>query len=191
MENCHFWNAFWAAQTNFVTPKKTGVNKFANGHQYHKLEDLLEPIHDVLAEQGIRFYFEDINDQLEAGVRIHMHHMPSGQSHTQACMVDKKERHAQATGGCYTYAKRYLLSSLFLISDPKLDDDADFSTHGSRRKPAQNVADDALIQSLKSQLEELGIPEKTALEAVKAKSWVLTKAQADTIQAKIDFTRSQ
>ena len=68
MENCHFWNAFWAAQTNFVTPKKTGVNKFANGHLYHKLEDLLEPIHDVLAEQGIRFYFEDINDQLEAGV---------------------------------------------------------------------------------------------------------------------------
>ena len=196
MENCHFWNAFWAAQTNFVTPEKTGVNGFANGHKYHKLEDLLEPIHNVLADQGIRFIFEDINTEHEAGVRVHMHHMPSGQSYSQTCMVDKKERHAQATGGCYTYAKRYLLCSLFLISDPKLDDDADFATHGDRKqKPVKvstgtYIVDDERIQNLKSQLAELGIPEKAALDAVKAKTWVINQKQADVIQSKIDFRRN-
>ena len=193
MQKHHFWTAFFAAQSNFTSPKKSGINGFANGHKYHKLEDLLPAVHKVLSEQGIYFHFEDINCEETAGTRIWMHHMPSGQHFMQECVVDKKMRDAQSCGGCYTYAKRYLLCSLFLVSDPKLDDDADRATHGDRKKtPAKpKIADDAVIAKIKADLAELNIPESMALEKVNAKTWVITKEQATIIQGRIDQVRSK
>ena len=188
MSKAHFWAAFAAAQSNFTSPKKSGVNGFANGHKYHKLEDLLPAVHKVLSEQGIFFFFEDLNREDEAGTRITMTHLPSAQSHEQECFVDKKERHAQATGGCYTYAKRYLLCSLFLVSDPKLDDDGDFATHGSRKKPAAKprLATDETVAKIRTKLADLNIPEEAALAKAGAKTWVITNDQATIIQGRID-----
>lgn len=192
MDKSHFWSAFSKAQASFTSPKKSGVNGFANGHKYHKLEDLLPAVHKVLSEQGIFFYFEDINQEDQAGVRIWMRHEPSGQEVCQECFVDKKERHAQATGGCYTYAKRYILCSLFLVSDPKLDDDADFATHGNRKakntKPV--LAHDDVVAKLRMQLADLNIPEEKALEKVGVKTWVITNEQANIIQGRIDQMRT-
>lgn len=192
MDKSHFWSAFSKAQASFTSPKKSGVNGFANGHKYHKLEDLLPAVYKVLSEQGIFFYFEDINQEDQAGVRIWMRHEPSGQEVCQECFVDKKERHAQATGGCYTYAKRYILCSLFLVSDPKLDDDADFATHGNRTakntKPV--LAHDDVVAKLRTQLADLNIPEEKALEKVGVKTWVITNEQANIIQGRIDQMRT-
>ena len=75
MDKQQFWTAFFAAQSNFTSPKKSGINGFANGHKYHKLEDLLPAVHSVLSEQDIFFHFEDINSDETAGTRIWMHHM--------------------------------------------------------------------------------------------------------------------
>lgn len=188
MDKSHFWSAFSKAQASFTSPKKSGVNGFANGHKYHKLEDLLPAVHKVLSEQGIFFYFEDINQEDQAGVRIWMRHEPSGQEVCQECFVDKKERHAQATGGCYTYAKRYILCSLFLVSDPKLDDDGDFATHGSRKKPAAKprLATDETVAKIRAKLAELNVPEEAALSKAGAKTWVITNDQATIIQGRID-----
>jgi len=193
MQNTHFWTAFGAAQVNFRSPKKSGINAFANNHAYHKLEDLLPAVISALNEESIIFRFADINKADEAGTRIIMTHLPSGQSHEQECFVDKKERNAQATGGCYTYAKRYLLSSLFLISDPKLDDDGDHATHGNRKKTAAKpkIASDDVIAKIKKDLAEFNIPEDKALEKVGAKTWVITNEQATIIQGRIDQLRSK
>lgn len=188
MQNTHFWTAFGAAQINFRSPKKSGINAFANNHAYHKLEDLLPAVISALNEESIIFRFADINKADEAGTRIIMTHLPSGQSHEQECFVDKKERSAQATGGCYTYAKRYLLASLFLISDPKLDDDGDFATHGNRKKPAAKpkLATDEVVAKIRAKLSDLNIPEEAALSKAGAKTWVITNDQATIIQGRID-----
>jgi hypothetical protein len=188
MQNTHFWTAFGAAQINFRSPKKSGINAFANNHAYHKLEDLLPAVISALNEESIIFRFADINKADEAGTRIIMTHLPSGQSHEQECFVDKKERSAQATGGCYTYAKRYLLASLFLISDPKLDDDGDFATHGNRKKPAAKpkLATDEVVAKIRAKLSDHNIPEEAALSKVGAKNWVITNDQATIIQGRID-----
>lgn len=188
MQNQHFWTAFGAAQINFRSPKKSGINAFANNHAYHKLEDLLPAVISALNEESIIFRFADINKADEAGTRIIMTHLPSGQFHEQECFVDKKERSAQATGGCYTYAKRYLLASLFLISDPKLDDDGDFATHGNRKKPAAKpkLATDETVAKIRAKLAELNVPEEAALSKAGAKTWVITNDQATIIQGRID-----
>lgn len=188
MQNTHFWTAFGAAQINFRSPKKSGINAFANNHAYHKLEDLLPAVISALNEESIIFRFADINKADEAGTRIIMTHLPSGQSHEQECFVDKKERSAQATGGCYTYAKRYLLASLFLISDPKLDDDGDFATHGNRKKPAAKpkLATDEVVAKIRAKLSDLNVPEEAALSKAGAKTWVITNDQANIIQGRID-----
>lgn len=193
MEKAHFWAAFAAAQSNFTSPKKSGVNGFANGHKYHKLEDLLPAVHKVLSEQGIFFYFIDINQEDQAGVRIWMRHELSGQEFCQECFVDKKDRSAQATGSCYTYAKRYLLCSLFLVSDPKLDDDADFATHGDRKAPAAKprLATDETVAKIRTKLADLNIPEEAALSKAGAKTWVITNDQANIIQGRIDQLESK
>ena len=188
MQNTHFWTAFGAAQINFRSPKKSGINAFANNHAYHKLEDLLPAVISALNEESIIFRFADINKADEAGTRIIMTHLPSGQSYEQECFVDKKERSAQATGGCYTYAKRYLLCSLFLVSDPKLDDDGDFATHGNRKKPAAKpkLATDEVVAKIRAKLSDLNIPEEAALSKAGAKTWVITTDQATIIQGRID-----
>jgi hypothetical protein len=188
MDKSHFWSAFFKAQASFTSPKKSGVNGFANGHKYHKLEDLLPAVYKVLSEQSIFFYFEDINQEDQAGVRIWMRHEPSGQGVCQECLVDKKERHAQATGGCYTYAKRYILCSLFLVSDPKLDDDADFATNGKREKstPKPKLATDETVAKIRAKLADLNVSEEAALSKVGSKTWVITNDQANIIQGRID-----
>ena len=188
MKKAHFWAAFSAAQSSFTAPKKSGVNSFANGHKYHKLEDLLPVVHRVLRGQGIFFYFEDLNQEDQAGVRIWLKHENSGQHYCQECFVDKKERSAQATGGCYTYAKRYLLASLFLISDPKLDDDGDFATHGNRKKTAAKpkLATDETVAKIRAKLAELNVPEEAALSKAGAETWVITNDQAAIIQGRIE-----
>lgn len=192
MKKAHFWAAFSAAQSSFTAPKKSGVNSFANGHKYHKLEDLLPVVHRVLRGQGIFFYFEDLNQEDQAGVRIWLKHENSGQHYCQECFVDKKERSAQATGGCYTYAKRYLLASLFLISDPKLDDDGDFATHGNRKKTAAKpkLATDETVAKIRAKLAELNVSEEAALSKAGAETWVITNDQAAIIQGRIEQLES-
>ncbi len=190
MDKQQFWTAFFAAQSNFTSPKKSGINGFANGHKYHKLEDLLPAVHSVLSEQDIFFHFEDINSDETAGTRIWMHHMPSGQQFTQDCVVDKKARDAQSCGGCYTYAKRYLLASLFLISDPKLDDDADRATHGDRKQKPK-IASDSRIAKIKKDLAEIKITEERALKLVGAETWILSLDQADQLEMAIINKKAQ
>lgn len=190
MQNPHFWTAFVAAQLSFTSPKKSGINGFANGHKYHKLEDLLPPVYKVLQDQDIFFFFEDINGANEAGVKIHMTHMPSGQTFSQICLVDKKERTAQSCGGCFTYAKRYLLASLFLISDPKLDDDGDHATHGDRKQKPK-IASDSRIAKIKKDLAEIKISEERALKLVGAETWILSLDQADQLEMAIINKKSQ
>tara|TARA_R110000737_G_scaffold55684_1_gene79035 strand:+ start:660 stop:1259 length:600 start_codon:yes stop_codon:yes gene_type:complete len=151
------------------------------------------PLSLLSTKSRLSFALQTLIKADEAGTRIIMTHLPSGQSHEQECFVDKKERNAQATGGCYTYAKRYLLSSLFLISDPKLDDDGDHATHGNRKKTAAKpkVASDDVIAKIKKDLADFNIPEDKALEKVGAKTWVITNEQATIIQGRIDQLRSK
>ena len=190
MDKQQFWTAFFAAQSNFTSPKKSGINGFANGHKYHKLEDLLPAVYTVLSEQDIFFRFEDINCDETAGTRILMQHMPSGQQVTQECLVDKKMRDAQSCGGCYTYAKRYLLCSLFLVSDPKLDDDADRATHGDRKQKPK-IASDSRIAKIKKDLAEIKITEERALKLVGAETWILSLDQADQLEMAIINKKAQ
>lgn len=193
MDNQKFWDAFEAAQKAFITPPKDGINPHLKNN-YHKLEGLLPPATQAFADNGIFFYFEDINQDRDAGVRIHLRHSASGQTHSQTCLVDKDKSGAQATGGCYTYAKRYLLASLFLISDPKLDDDGDFATHGDRTQQTKNAPrpiDSKIIDNLKKQLAEVNVNEEEALKSVKAEDWSLTPKQIKILQAKIDVRRNK
>ena len=116
--------------------------------------------------------------------------MPSGQQFTQDCVVDKKARDAQSCGGCYTYAKRYLLCSLFLVSDPKLDDDADRATNGDRKQKPK-IASDSRIAKIKKDLAEIKITEEKALKLVGAETWILSLDQADQLEMAIINKKSQ
>lgn len=193
MDNQLFWQAFSDAQRRFITPEKDGINTHIK-NQYHKLETLLPPAMKAFSDNGILFYFEDINNQRDAGVRIHLRHLASNQHHSQTCLVDKEKLGAQATGGCYTYAKRYLLASLLLISDPKLDDDGEFATHGDRTQQTKNAPrpiDSKIIDNLKKQLAEVNVNDEEALKSVKAEDWNLTPKQIKILQAKIDVRRNK
>lgn len=191
MDNQKFWDAFEAAQKAFITPPKDGINPHLKNN-YHKLEGLLPPATKAFADNGIFFYFEDINQDRDAGVRIHLRHSASGQTHSQTCFVDKDKSGAQATGGCYTYAKRYLLASLFLISDPKLDDDAEFATHGDRKtntKSKRWYSED--VQDLRKQLGQANVSEEEALKAIKAKDWNLSEEQITLLKGRIEVKKEK
>lgn len=181
MEQVHFWTAFFKAKSQFIAPEKTGVNAFANNHKYFKLEALIEPVYEALQSNGIEFIFEDVNCPEEAGARITMFHLPSGQSYTQECLVDKERRTAQGTASCYTYAKRYLITSLFTIGDMKSDDDG----HEASQPASEPMAKPAEIDLIKKDLAVLKVSQKKALESVSALSWKLTQSQANQIQMRI------
>ncbi|MGA0129363.1 MAG: ERF family protein, partial [Burkholderiales bacterium] len=131
----------------------------------------------------IKFHFEDINKEDRAGVIIHLRHLPSEQSYWQECLVDKTQRSPQAVGGCYTYAKRYLLASLFLMSHPELDDDGELAE--GRQKTDKPVPVEK-VNKIKQELKKLGIQEATALESVGLKDWSeITTDHANKLLGKI------
>jgi hypothetical protein len=191
MDNQIFWHSFYEAQKSFITPEKDGINAHIK-NQYHKLESLLPPAIKAFSDNGIFFYIEDINNQRDAGVRIHFRHLASGQHYSQTCLVDKEKLGAQATGGCYTYAKRYLLASILLISDPKLDDDAEFATHGDRKtntKSKRWYSED--VQDLRKQLGQANVSEEEALKAIKAKDWNLSEEQITLLKGRIEVKKER
>tara|TARA_Y100000739_G_scaffold46337_1_gene35797 strand:+ start:2433 stop:3056 length:624 start_codon:yes stop_codon:yes gene_type:complete len=137
--NLEFWKAFAEAKTRFITPEKDKKNSFANDHMYWSLETLNDAarkaFHDG-EQTKIHYHFEDINTEDQAGVSIWLVHLDSGETHTQLCMVDKGNgRTAQVVGGCYTYAKRYILTSLFAIGDAESDDDGNLVEEEDKKAP--------------------------------------------------------
>lgn len=137
--NLEFWKAFAEAKTRFITPPKDAKNSFANDHMYWSLETLNSAAREAFkvdSKTQIHYHFEDINTEDQAGVSIWLVHLESGETHTQVCMVDKGNgRTAQVVGGCYTYSKRYLLTSLFAIGHAESDDDGNLVEEEDKKAP--------------------------------------------------------
>lgn len=188
--NLEFWKAFAEAKTRFVTPAKDAKNSFANDHMYWSLETLNSAVRECFKVDGatkIHYHFEDINTEDQAGVSIWMIHLESGETHTQVCMVDKGNgRTAQVVGGCYTYSKRYLLTSLFAIGHAESDDDANLVEEENKKVPqrAAKAKIKAALELMAKEKINSRIFEICGIEDVE----VITVKQLKDLNAKINAT---
>jgi hypothetical protein len=188
--NLEFWKAFAEAKTRFITPPKDSKNSFANDHMYWSLETLNSAVRECFKFDGttkIHYHFEDINTEDQAGVSIWMIHLESGETHSQVCMVDKGNgRTAQVVGGCYTYSKRYLLTSLFAIGHAESDDDANLVEEENKKVPqrAAKAKIKAALELMAKEKINSRIFEICGIEDVE----VITVKQLKDLNAKITAT---
>jgi hypothetical protein len=188
--NLEFWKAFAEAKNRFITPVKDKKNSFANDHMYWSLETLNDAVRKAFhdgEQTKIHYHFEDINTEDQAGVSIWLVHLDSGETHTQLCMVDKGNgRTAQVVGGCYTYAKRYILTSLFAIGDAESDDDGNLVEEENKKAPKR--ATKANIKKALDLMEKEKIHSRMFKVCGIEDPEHMTAEQLKDLNAKIDVT---
>ena len=188
--NLKFWKAFAEAKNRFITPPKDATNSFANDHMYWSLETLNDAVREAFKVDGkteIHYHFEDINTEDQAGVSIWVVHLDSGETHTQLCMVDKGNgRTAQVVGGCYTYSKRYLLTSLFAIGHAESDDDGNLVEEEDKKAPKR--ATKANIKKALDLMEKEKIHSRMFKVCGIEDPEHMTAEQLKDLNAKIDVT---
>jgi len=81
-----------------------------------------EDTEKALKDADVDFYFESHNNADQAGVTWWVI-LNEEEAAVATCMIDKAKRDPQATGGCYTYAMRYVVQVHLGWGMPDLDDD--------------------------------------------------------------------
>jgi len=126
---------------------KNQRNNFGN-YNYRSLEDILEAVKPLLAEQGIQMTLADEAFEL-AGIPVikAIAVLSDGETEfvrTAVAGVDTKQKGMaipQTFGSASSYARKYLLNGIFLIDDTK-DDDAT-NTHGKTTSQGKELRDNS------------------------------------------------
>ena len=119
--------------------QKSQHNNFG-GYSYYTVDDILNELKPLLKEHQAAVYF---NETLEViGNRIYVHstaHFVFRGYEILATGIAREEENpsakrgaAQETGSAITYARKYALNSLFLISEDSVDPDSNFGMTQSR-----------------------------------------------------------
>jgi hypothetical protein len=96
--------------------------KAANNPHFKSKYRSWEVTEKALKSANVDFYFESHNTADQAGVSWWVR-IGEEEAVVATCMVDKAKRDPQATGGCYTYAMRYVVQVHLGWGMPDLDDD--------------------------------------------------------------------
>ena len=143
-------------QQRLKVPKDQN-NTFAD-FKYRNLEDIEDKVKPLLKEHKVYLTFND--DIVEVGGRVYVkatvtlsdgvNSIENSAFAQEAPSPKAKTDHAQLTGACSSYARKYAVSGLFLIDNTK---DAD-STSG-RPEPKKIQADPQLTKLKKEILDKL------------------------------------
>ena len=109
--------------------QKSEFNSYGN-YRYRNLETLLRPLKPMLIQYGLMLTFHD--EVVEVGTRFYIRsiaklsddegHEVAAEGYAREPDSRKGADAAQVTGGSISYARKYALSALLLVSEPDPDD---------------------------------------------------------------------
>jgi hypothetical protein len=128
-------NALAAVQSELDALKKTKTNPHFKS-KYIPLEDIVEAIDPLLQKHGLVFYAvpTHIGPEIPA-LGYELRHLESGECVKEMMPLILDKQNSQGVGSAITYARRYILTSLFnIIAD--VDDDGNKAS--APTKPKRN-----------------------------------------------------
>lgn len=118
-------------QSKLKAPKGQ-LNSFG-GYKYRSCEDILEAVKPLLAEEGLLLVLSDeivaVGDRVYVKATAHLYGDKDEKvtvfAYARECQSRKGMDESQITGATSSYARKYVLSGLFLLDDTKDADTQD------------------------------------------------------------------
>jgi hypothetical protein len=123
MEASKEFKLAWRKQRdNIKVPEKD-----ANNPHFRSEYRSWEVTEKALKDAGVKFHFVTVNHPDQAGVEWWVE-IEGEEACVNVTLVDKAKRDPQASGGCFSYAMRYCVSTYLGWGIPDLDDDGNHAT---------------------------------------------------------------
>ena len=148
--------------------KTVSGGKFS--YKYSPLDEILNLVRPILAEEGLSIMQFPITENGMVGVRTLLGHKSGQYIESESVMLPLEKQSAQGVGSGYTYARRYSLSAMLGIASEDDDDATSIEPPQGQQGQEANVVynlSDKQIKRLYAIARGVGVDDEQVHKAIK------------------------